>query len=243
MLLVVLQAAMMLVHERLMGIFELSQTQNAQLPFGVVFALGMGLTFIAVIWQMMYLGFLKTAALEGSRSCLPMDLVRCGRPYFWRIIGFQVILFFAMFILLNIVVAVVALLLGYKDPISEFPPWLLSLCGLIPSLLLLKPLLFVTARIIVYEETVWQSIQNFNRYVLREMQSVVRFLVSGMAVLLIVIGAGFWIPEKTIAYYLYTGLHNVIFSLFLLIPTLAVVLWIERHRQAELQKISEDVQE
>ena len=66
-LVVILQAAMMVLVEDVSLMFENPDSEAAMLPFWAGFLLGIGIMLFAVIWQMVYLGFLKTAATDGNR--------------------------------------------------------------------------------------------------------------------------------------------------------------------------------
>jgi hypothetical protein len=106
---VVLQAAMMLLLEEVVSDSEKMDSNAALMPFWASFLLGMGTILCAVLWQMLYLGFLKTAAVFGSQPQQPVELLRSGRPYFWRIVFFQILIGIALMFLNMAIVA----FLGY----------------------------------------------------------------------------------------------------------------------------------
>lgn len=238
-LLVVLQAAMVLLSEHILRVSDISEAQNAPLPFWAAFLLGLGFIGCAIVWQMMYLGFLRTAAVANEQPQQPMELLRTGRPFFWRILLFQIIVGFAAMLISNIVAMSIARMMRIED----LPQWLVQVSGLVGTLVLIKPILIVTARIIVYDNTVWQSFSYVAYYPFRQINHLMSYIFSGGFIVLLIMLAGKAVPEQTTGYYLYSGLHNLIFSLFLLVPTLAVVLWLEQQYQAELEQIRKDKQE
>lgn len=236
MLLVILQAGLVLLGEQIMRISELSETQNAPLPFWAAFLLGLGFIAFAIIWQMMYLGFLKTASQKGLQSVEPIELVRSGRSYFWRVLVLQ--------ILVGCVVMLISylLLMGFGMVLkrNDLPQWLIQVCTLIGTFAVLKPMLIITARILVYDQNALEGIFYVNCYSLSALEGLVEFIFSAFSFLLILTVMVNFIPEGSIGYYIYTVLYNMVFSLFMLLPTLTVVLFVQRvYEEANEQKEKE----
>jgi len=122
---------------------------GGDLPEWALFLLTAGITAFAVIWQMLYLGFLATAYTDGSAPQQPGRLVSVGRYFFWRIMLFQLLLavvYMAVsFMALGIFNTV---FLGGGEP-ADIPEWAVRLCSLAAVVILAKPILIVPAIIIV----------------------------------------------------------------------------------------------
>ena len=240
MLVVVLQAAMMLLAEEVVTISENAETQGAMLPFWASFLLGFGIMLFAVLWQMLYLGFLKTSAVSGGQPQQPMQLLRSGRPYFWRILFFQIMLGFALMLLNSFLASSLGGLIWEGRPLAELPSWFVQLCALVGILVALKPLLLVPAQMIVYDITVFRAIYRMRFCRISGIDNFLRLIIVGFGVIVLstlLVGS---LTPKTTAYYIFSGLHQAVFSFILFTLTLIAVLWVQQQFEAETVKTSEE---
>lgn len=239
-LIVILQAAMMLVLEEVIMITEKAGSQGPAMPFGVSFVLGLGVMLCAVLWQMLYLGFLKTAAVSGTQPQQPMQLLRSGRPYFLRILLFQILLGFALMFINMLIVTGLAGLVFQDRPLEQIPEWFTQMCVLIGILIVLKPMLLVPARIIVYDNPIFTAIAYTRFYQLSRIDNIFRFTFAGFAVILLTVLPIELFTQQSVGYYLLSGLHHSAFSLVMLALTLITVLWIQEKLEAEYAQAKED---
>ena len=240
MLVVVLQAAMMMLAEEVVVISENAETQGAMLPFWASFLLGFGIMLFAVLWQMLYLGFLKTSAVSGGQPQQPMQLLRSGRPYFWRILFFQIMLGFALMLLNSFLASSLGGLIWKGRPLTELPSWFVQLCALVGILVALKPLLLVPAQMIVYDITVFRAIYRMRFCRISGIDNFLRLIMVGFGVILlstVLVGS---LTPKTTAYYIFSSLHQAVFSFILFTLTLIAVLWVQQQFEAETVKTSEE---
>ena len=239
-LVVVLQAAMMLLAEEVVAISENADSQAAFLPFWASFLLGMGMMLFAVLWQMLYLGLLKTSAVSGAEPKQPMQLLRSGRPYFWRILFFQIVLGFALMLFNGILASSLGGMIWQERSLAELPSWFTEMCALVGILIALKPLLLVPAQMIVYDMTVFGAIYRIRFCRISGIDNFfntvfISFCVVGLSTLLV----GSLVP-KTVVYYIVSSLHHAVFSFILLMLTLIVVLWFQQQFEAETVKANEE---
>jgi hypothetical protein len=240
MLVVVLQAAMMMLAEEVVTISENAETQGAMLPFWASFLLGFGIMLFAVLWQMLYLGFLKTSAVSGGQPQQPMQLLRSGRPYFWRILFVQIMLGFALMLLNSFLASSLGGLIWEGRPLAELPSWFVQLCALVGILVALKPLLLVPAQMIVYDITVFRAIYRMRFCRISGIDNFLRLIMVGFGVIVLstlLVGS---LTPKTTAYYIFSGLHQAVFSFILFTLTLIAVLWVQQQFEAETVKTSEE---
>jgi hypothetical protein len=240
MLVVVLQAAMMLLAEEVVVISENAEAQGPMLPTWASFLLGFGIMIFAIGWQMIYLGFLKTSAVSGGEPQQPMQLLRSGRPYFWRILLFQIMLGFALMLLNAVLASSFGGLIWKGRPFAELPQWFVQICALIGILIALKPLLLVPAQMIVYDITVLQAIYRMRFCRIRSVDNYFRVIFISFGVIVLSTMLVGLLTPKTSAYYIFSGLHNAVFSFILLILTLVAVLWLQQQFEAECIKASEE---
>lgn len=232
-LVVILQAAMLLLADEVMMVSQGTQEQGPMLPFWVSFVLGMGMMLCGICWQMLYLGFLKTSAVYGAAFQQPMQLLLSGRPFFWRILFFQILLGFVVLFLNSVLASFLGGLIWKDLPMTELPSWFIQICSLVGVLILLKPLLFVPGQIIVYDTTVFQSIYQIRFYRFSGIENFLKivflaFTLVALSTLLV----GLLTP-KSMGYYIFSGLHHAVFSFILLSLTLIVVLRIQEHFESQ----------
>jgi hypothetical protein len=240
MLVVILQAAMMLLLEEVVSDSENMDSNAAFMPSWAGFLLCMGMALCGVLWQMLYLGFLKTAAISGSQPQQPVILLCSGRPYFWRILVFQMMLGFALFFLNVAIVVSLSHLLWQDRKLDQLPQWFAQICALAGVLIVFKPMLLVPARMIVYDDTVYQAIFQTRRYALSDIDQIFKVIFLGLGVVvLFTLPIGF-LHQKSQVYYVFTGLRHVIFSFLLLWLTLIAVLWVQERFDAESAKTSKE---
>jgi uncharacterized membrane protein YhdT len=239
MLVVVLQAAMMLLVEEVALLAEKDQSQAAAMPFGPSFVLGMGLMFIAICWQMLYLGFLKTAANDGGQSHTPMELLSGGRPYFWRIFFFQILLGFALMYLNTFLASFLGKIIWPERSFADFPAWFTQSCGVMGILITLKPMLLVTAGILVYDISTIEAFFSIRRFQLLRIDQIKVVIITGFAAVLLTALLAEQTQSKTGVYYIFSGLHYVVFSMVLFSLTLMAVLWMQQQFDLEHVKAEE----
>ena len=240
MLVVVLQAAMMLLLQQVISVFDETDAQSSMLPVWASFLLGVGMVLCTILWQMLYLGFLKTAAVYENQPQQPMDLLRFGRPYFWKILFFRMILEFALMILTVALTSVVGVLVWKGREFDKLPQWLPQICTLVGILILLKPMLLVPARMIVYDDTAFQAFSQIPFYQFNGISGIFKVISVGFGVMVLsTLLISFLKPESPV-YYIFSGLHHIIFSFITLTLTLIAVLCIQQQFDAEQINMNEE---
>jgi len=236
---VVLQAAMMLLGQEISEVMVDMQSQNAVFPLGPLLALTLGVLVVSSIWLMLYLGFLKTAATENQTAHLPAQLLRCGRPYFWRYVFFLIQINLLMFLLIGILVGLIAQIFSKGSNPNDIHVWFQGACGLGVLLGMIKPMLFIPARIIVYGNTIFEALFAMSFYRMGQVRNLIRSIIIGFA-LLFAAAAYTLIPEGTLWYYIFSGICRLLESTVLLFLTLLVVLELQEQYNAEFAKADEE---
>ena len=110
-------------------------------------------------------GFLRTVYLEGQKGQTPMTLLKKGKHFFWRMVGFGLIYLIPYFILAWLIFLMIKYFTSINTGFFEtgkVTPWLYQLCFIAPTLILIKLVLFVPALIFVLDCRVFESF-NFLR--------------------------------------------------------------------------------
>ncbi len=224
---ILLQAGLMVLLEEIAGRAALSQqVQSAALPGHVDFIVGMGTAVFAVIWQMLYLGFLATAYSEGASPKQPAQLVSVGRLFFWRMLRFQVILGIAYIGISFVILAIVqSMVFGQKD-MSSIPDWIAQLCSFAALAILVKPMLLTPAVMIVKDCMVLQALGSLREYKILEARVLLRaFFVCFATVYLLSSWLGV-IETGSVFYYVLVGIYAVVSSALIVAVTLGAVLFV-----------------
>lgn len=193
--------------------------RGAQMPMGIAFLLGLGTMSLLIIVQMQGWGFLRTMALAPARPQSPVELLRIGSPFFWRLFGFQLLYFFALQVVALAVAAVLMKFLPQVHGNKEMARWLKMTVFLAGYLVLLKPFAVMPSLVLAYGATLWEAFVGMRRVDFWQPQAPAVlgaifgfFLAMGMAT---EIGAGegprLWVIrgiEGIIGGLLYLGLYT-----------------------------------
>lgn len=245
MLVVVWQAALMIFISQTGTSFEETPpTETARMPFWAEFLMGFGGIFCVVVWTMLYLGFLKTAAAAGAYPQQPMNLLRWGRVYFWKIFLFQILLALVLWVFSGVVIFISAGLIWKTQDAAMIPEWFIVVCTLAMVLIFMKPALFIPARIIVYDDSVVRATLAMRQYHIRDVDylyGLIAGLVGIAAVFMLLFGL---VTDQTVLYYILSGICYLILSLMSLWLTLTVMLWVQNQLEAvqaqEKERVSQE---
>jgi len=240
MLVVGLHVAMALLIEDVVAASEGMDAQGAMPPFWATFLLGMGMILCGILWQMLYLGFLKTAAVSEGEPKQPMELLRSGRPYFWRILLFQMMLGFAVMLLNFAFLNVLGGLIWPGRPIEQLPNWFAQICALAGVLIVIKPMLLVPACVIVYDISAFAAFGQMRFYRLGQIDGIFKAILIGFGVIGLSVLPSVLLGTEGPRRYISSGLYSVATSLVLLILAMIAVLWVQQEFNAEMAKVSEE---
>lgn len=242
-LIVVFQAGLMVLVHEISLFVQAADTQKTQIPFWAAFMLGMGSMACMTVALMLFLGFLRTAATDGTQLFQPVELIRTGQPYFWRVMLFQIWLFFMWMLFAGSLAGLAgSIFMKIQDP-QKLPGWLVETCFIITSLFLIKPVLLVTAKIIVYNTTAVQAFFTIWQYRLRDIQDFIKQLVVILAIIIVFSLLPNMASEGTVIYYILMGLNSIVSSFASLVLMMIAVLWLQEKFDAEQKLLSKDIDE
>ncbi len=224
---ILLQAGLMVLLEEIAGQAAIAQqAQSTTPPPHMGFIWGMGTALFAVIWQMLYLGFLATACTEGTAPKQPGELVGAGRLFFWRMMRFQIVLGIAYVGISLMVLAIVqSAALGQKDA-SSIPAWVAHLCSFAALVVLVKPILLTPAIMIVRDRMVLEAFKLLKEYRLAEAKPVVRAFFICFATVYLLSSLLGLIETGSVFYYALVGIYAVVSSTLIVSVTLGAVLFV-----------------
>ncbi|OQY06090.1 MAG: hypothetical protein B6I25_04590 [Planctomycetales bacterium 4572_13] len=240
MLVVGLHVAMALLVEDVVAATEGMDASSAAPPFWASFLLGMGMILCGILWQMIYLGFLKTAAVSEGEPKQPMQLLRTGRPYFWRILLFQMMLGFAVMLLNAVFLNVLGGLIWQGRSIEQLPVWFAQVCALGGMLIVLKPMLLVPACVIVYDISAFVAFGQMRFYRLGQIGGIFKAIIIGFGIIALSVLPSVLLGIEGPWRYISSGLYSAAISLVLLALAMMAVLWVQQQFEVEMAEASEE---
>jgi len=141
-----------------------------RMPF-LLFSLG-----LMVVSTILNYGFLRTVYLEGQKRHTPMFLLKKGKRFFWRIVGAGSIFLIPYFILVWFVFLTIKYFTFIDTSFFEtakVAPSLHQLCFIVPTLILIKVVLFIPALILVLDCRIFESFRFLRKCKLSDSRELV----------------------------------------------------------------------
>lgn len=230
-LIVVFQTALILLLQRMTLLGGPDQPQPPAVPGWALFVLGVGSMMMAIVWQMLYLGFLRTTALSGAEPQDPAVLVRTGRPFFWRILGVQIVVGLVLWVIAVFLLSLMGGLLGYQRP-EMLPPWLVELTLVASIALMVKPIFGVPSFMLALDIKAIEAAKLIWQIRLSDMGILPPCYGAGLAALAAMGAAASFAPQEGVIYYIAmtTGhlAQSMIFFLLMLLTVLFVAIETEK---------------
>ena len=207
------------------------KSQAEQLSAGSGFALIFGMTALAVLWEILFLGFLRTAATQGARPADPIQLLAEGRGFFWRVVLYQAILSIGYIGLVSLMLAGLSGAMKIDD-IEKMPQWAMQAASLSAIVLLIKPMLVVPAAMIVRDCSVMAAVRAMRQYLMLRDRG---FMILAAVSLAVVVIAAFAVAAAGGggAYYAVVMICGLATGAAMLTMFLAVVLRFEQDRRRQ----------
>ncbi len=248
---VVMSAAWLVMSGELAISAQAAEKADTALPAVPNFLLGLGVMTMFTICLMLWLGFLKTAAVDGELPQQPGFLLRCGQPYFWKMFFFIIVYeFFCRFVASTIFVGV---WLAWKadkslppdqqiEQIAEFVQTsrLTEILMLMAYAIFIKPLLVIPSRIIVFNQRPTQAFAAMRQYRLAEIREVYRLTAVGFAATIALAAVSMLAPARTVVYYILTAAYHLMFCGVMLFLMLLAVLWMKSHYETEMARLEQE---
>jgi hypothetical protein len=149
---------------------DVDVTKTSFLP-SILFILS--LTVVAMILSY---GFLRTVYLEGPKEQTPMYLLKTGKHFFWRMVGFGFIFAGLYFLLTVLIFSITKYFTSTETGFIESAksaPLLYQLCSTATMLIMIKVSLFIPALILVLDCRVVNSFKLLSKFKLFESKELV----------------------------------------------------------------------
>lgn len=181
---------------------------------------------LIIISTILNYGFLRTAHLEGSKKQMPIDLLKTGKHFFWRMVGFSLIYIIpymtSAWIIFSIIKYFTPIDTGFLES-SDSNPLIYNLCFVVTMLILIKITLYIPAFIFVLDCRVIESFNFLNKFKLSESKEIV--ILYFISTVMLLLEALLKIPnnaETILQHILRTGINIIQQLLWLIIAVMAV---------------------
>ncbi|MFH1371663.1 MAG: hypothetical protein ABII09_10320 [Planctomycetota bacterium] len=140
---------------------------------------------LLIITTLLQIGFKRTVYLQGQKRQSPVALLRQGKHFFWRLVGFGLIYMGVLVILAWLTFLTVKQFTSIETSFWETAkasPIAYQLCSTVPMLILIKPFLFIPSLIVVLDCRIFESFRLLKLCRLRDAKELtILFLVSMVA--------------------------------------------------------------
>ena len=132
---------------------------------------------VAVLAMLLRAGFLRTIYTETTTQHMPGQLISAGKHFFWRLLGFNILIGAAVYLIGLLLLSLSMPLLTEQAKIQTAPVWLIQLCIQAAMLLLIKVAILVEPVIIVKDCPLLDSLRIFRYYRLLDARVLIVFYV------------------------------------------------------------------
>lgn len=204
--------------------FLTMETIIDRLPFWSAFGLGLGQMILSILLGMLFAGFLRSAATEPLVPCQPLDLLRLGRPYFWKLFLPYIAFELVWTLLALLLIALVYLVLFQKLPSKQIPSWFLWLSQLFALTILIKPFLLMPSLVILKDCDIPAAVSEFRGLSLRKMPDLIKVIGPGLILLFTAFGLLFIIPFPRQFFWIRIGILSIVAGGVFLVFFLTAIL-------------------
>ncbi|MCE5187255.1 MAG: hypothetical protein LLF76_14130 [Planctomycetaceae bacterium] len=223
-LVVGLQTAMMLLYQEMVRQWGLDIGGTIDTPGWAQFLLGLGVIGLIIGWQMLFLGFLKTAATQGAARQDPGVLLKAGRPYLWQGLIARLLLEMAVWLVSSVMVYAYFVGTGKNDT-AQLPGWFVETAVSLGTVILLKPFFLIPAFIVVLDLKFWESMMHARQVTLRDIKPLAKAVAVGFAAVTALAAALSFAPDAGPLYYAAAGLGHLARNVNALVLFTAASVW------------------
>ncbi len=181
---------------------------------------------LMVVSTILNYGFLRTVYLEDQKGQTPMALLKKGRYFFWRMVGFGLIYVVPYFILAWLIFLIIKYFTSIDTGFFEtakVTPWLHQLYFIAPMLILIKVVLFIPALILVLDCGVFESFKFLRKCKLLDSRELVALFCLRMVLPFLWVFLRIPYNPETTSQYILRSVPTVIdYVLWLIIAVTAV---------------------
>jgi hypothetical protein len=206
------------------------------LPGGLDFALVMGTMAFGIVWQLLYLGFLATSFIDPDQPREPMELIRIGKQFFWRMLRFQLVFGCAYMTIVLFISGFLMKTARADGTMDDVPSWIMAISSFAAIAALVKPMLLMPALMIVQDRMVTEAFVSLKNYRILEMPKLLKLFFGCFAVIFLLSFVHSLTAPKTLIHYAVTCVYGLSTSFLLLVVSLAAVKFVAQRTDFVLEE-------
>ena len=164
---------------------ESGEVTNVTITDGWAVVIAGGIVTFYAISTILQLGLLRSIFTGGTQQCEPIELLRTGKRFFWRMVRFELIYAAVLAMLMAMLILLLGSVFLSKAQISNPPGWVMPASIFAGCLILAKPWLLIPAIFVAGDTNLAEAFRLHKRYSL-----VGQTALIGMFVLLTAARAG-----------------------------------------------------
>ena len=206
------------------------------LPGGLDFVLGLGTMAFWMVWQLLYLGFLGTSFIDPAEPREPMELLRIGKRFFWRMLRFQLVFGCAYMIVVLSIAGFLMKTASADGTMDNVPLWIPPVSSFAAFAVLIKPLVFIPAVMIVRDKMVTETFMSLGQFPLARAIKLLKLFFSCFAVIFLLSFVHSLTAPKTLIHYAMTCVYGLCTSFLLLLTAMAAVKFVAQRTDLALEE-------
>lgn len=131
---------------------------------------------VALVWMVMFFGFLRSVFLDDQHGLMPGQLFGRGKPFFWRAVAFSFVVPMALLLLAQLLMIVLATAFGTERM------WVAAMATGIALLVLVKIIVLSPAIMVVRDVPFLNSLAMTRRYRLKNQIGIIYAVLALIAV-------------------------------------------------------------
>ena len=206
------------------------------LPGGLDFVLGMGTMAFWMVWQLLYIGFLGTSFIKPVEPREPMELLKIGKRFFWRMLRFQLVFGCAYMVIVLFISGFLMKIAPADGTIDDIPLWIPPVSSFAALAVMVKPLVFIPAVMIVRDRMVTETFMSLGQFPLARATELMKLFFSCFAVIFLLSFVHSLTAPKTLIHYAVTCVYGLSASFLLLLTAMAAVRFVAQRTDLALEE-------
>lgn len=205
-------------------------------PVGLDFVLVAGTMAFWIVWQLLYIGFLATSFINPAEPREPMELLRIGKRFFWRMLRFQLVFGCAYMVIMLFIASFLMKTAQPDGTMDDVPLWIMAISSFTAFAVIVKPLVFIPAVMIVRDKMVTETFMSLGQFPLARAIELLKLFFSCFAVIFLLSFVHSLTVPKTLIHYAVTGIRGLCTSFLLLLTAMAAVRFVAQRTDFTLEE-------
>jgi hypothetical protein len=180
-LVVVLQACLFMLgaemSEMMPVVDESGEITNVTIADGWAVVIAVGIVTFYVVSMILRLGLLRSIFTDGAKPCEPGELLRTGKPFFWRMFRFEIIYGAVLAGVMIILIMVISSVFLDERQIANPPRWVMPMSLFAGCVLLAKPWMLMPAVFIAGDTSLVEAFRLHKRFSLMGQTTLIGLFV------------------------------------------------------------------